>query len=365
VNELLRPFEWIGDEQGHLSVLDQTVLPGELRRIECRDVATLIDAIRRLAVRGAPAIGVAAAYGVVLGVRGAGDPFRALRESAESLRRARPTAVNLGWALDRMLRVEAAGAPHSLAARLLAEARAIHREDAELCLRIGRAGAPLVASGATVLTHCNAGALATGGSGTALAVLFEAWRSGRRFQVFADETRPLLQGARLTALELCTAGIPVTILVDSAAAGLIARGEVHMVIVGADRIAANGDVANKVGTYGVALAAAAHGVPFYVAAPSSTFDLSLADGSQIPIEERASEEVLNNATPPGVTARNPAFDVTPARLITALITEHGVLREPDAESIKKALHDGRSSGHTTGSPQHDAVHEEARRRLRF
>jgi methylthioribose-1-phosphate isomerase len=335
--DMLRALEWAGGEDGLLRILDQTLLPATVAWLECRDVESVFGAIRRLSVRGAPAIGIAAAYGVVLGVRGASDPSMALRVTVERLGSARPTAVNLQWALQRMYRAATETDAGPVVGRLLAEARAIHSEDEDLCRRIGTWGAPLVPEGGTVLTHCNAGALATGGMGTALAVLYAAWQAGRRFRVLADETRPLRQGARLTALELSRAGIPVSVVVDSAAAGLLARGEVQMVVVGADRITRNGDVANKVGTYGVALAARAHGVPFFVAAPSSTFDLSLPDGRSIPIEERDASEVLDGPVPPGVGARNPAFDVTPAGLITGLITEHGVIKPPNTATIAAML----------------------------
>jgi len=330
---------WKGDEHGVLLLLDQRRLPHQRLVLRIETASAVVDAIRTLAVRGAPAIGVAAAYGLVLAVSRAeptpGTLLEVAREQAALLAAARPTAVNLQWALDRCLRVLQA---EPTLPRLLAEARAIHADDQASCRSIGEAGRALVPDGGTVLTHCNTGQLATAGEGTALAVLFAAWRAGTRFRVLADETRPLLQGARLTALELAAAGIPVDVLCDGAAAGLIARGEVQMVIVGADRIAQNGDFANKVGTYGLALAAAAHGVPFYVAAPRSTFDVRLMDGSAIPIEERDATEVLEVAgqsqAPEGVGARNPAFDVTPARLVTGFVTDGGVLRPPFAGPIK-------------------------------
>jgi methylthioribose-1-phosphate isomerase len=337
---------WRGGADGALLLLDQTQLPHRRVVIEARDVATVADAIRRLCVRGAPAIGVAAAYGLYLGVRAQAPAAPALpdcaREVAALLLATRPTAVNLSWALDRCLdraRVEPA------LETLLATAREIHAEDADCCRRIGEHGAGLVQDGVTVLTHCNTGRLATAGDGTALAVLFAAHRQGRRFEVLADETRPLLQGARLTALELLAEGIPVQVLADGAAAGLVARGEVQVCIVGADRIAMNGDVANKVGTYGLALACAAHGVPFWVAAPRSTFDPQLGHGAAIPIEERAGDEVLDVAgvrlAPAGVSARNPAFDVTPARLVTGFVTDRGLLAPPFPAAIKGLWADGR------------------------
>lgn len=336
-------LEWIGGEDGELRLLDQTLLPHEERVLTIRALPVLVDAIVRLAVRGAPAIGVAAAYGMVLGVREAGPRDQAafalaLANVGATLIAARPTAVNLPWAVQRM---QARGKREPTLAGLLAEARAIHAEDVRLCAAIGAAGARLVRDGMTVLTHCNAGRLATAGDGTALAVLYEAQRRGTRFSVLADETRPLLQGARLTAYELAAAGIAVAVIPDGAAAGLIARGEVQLVIVGADRIAKNGDFANKVGTYGVALAAKAHGVPFYVAAPFSTIDVDTKDGAAIPIEERSQDEVSafagRRTAAPGVGARNPAFDVTPAGLATGLITERGVLSPLGPEAIKAAL----------------------------
>jgi methylthioribose-1-phosphate isomerase len=318
-------------------------LPAEQVVLELRDLAGVADSIKRLAVRGAPAIGVAAAYGVVLGVRekqpaDAAAFARALDTTCQALAATRPTAVNLVAALERVQK--AARAQPSLGA-LLAEARAIHREDCEASRKMAEYGADLVAEGATVLTHCNAGRLATAGDGTALALLFEARRQGRRFRVLADETRPLLQGARLTALELAEAGIPVDVVVDSAAAGLIARGAVDLVVTGADRIAQNGDVANKVGTYGLALACAAHRVPMWVVAPATTFDLALADGRGIPIEDRDPREILElygrRVAAAGVSALNPAFDITPAALVTGFVTDRGRIQPVSREAIKARL----------------------------
>lgn len=337
---------WRGGVDGHLDLLDQTRLPHERIVLSLHRVDGVIDAIVHLRVRGAPAIGVAAAYGLVLGVREKAPRPEAFadvaRTVAVALAAARPTAVNLQWALDRCV---AAARREPTHAALLAEAQRIEADEAAMCERIGSTGAALVPAGATVLTHCNTGRLATVGSGTALAVLFAAWRGGTRFRVLADETRPLLQGARLTALELAAAGIPVEILCDAAAPGLIARGEVQLAIVGADRIAQNGDFANKVGTYGIALACAAHGVPFYVAAPVSTFDPHVRDGASIPIEERAATEVTSLfghvVAAPGVAARNPAFDVTPARLVRAFITDRGVLQPPFDAAIKALFTAGR------------------------
>ncbi len=327
-------LRWIGDEHGHLDLLDQTLLPHQQKVLEITGLEDLVDAIRRLAVRGAPAIGVAAGYGMVLGVRerehdDAGSFGRALDEVGVRLKASRPTAVNLAWAVDR---VSGRGRRNPTLAAVLDEARQIQTEDEDLCRRMGEHGAAFIQDGMTVLTHCNAGRLATAGEGTALAVMFAARSQGRRFRVLADETRPLLQGARLTALELSEAGIPVEVVVDSAAAGLIARGEVDIIFTGADRVAANGDVANKVGTYGLALAARAHQVPMYVVAPTSTFDLDLPDGSHIPIEDRDPQEVLDlggqRLAAPNVGARNPAFDVTPAGLLAGLITDRGVISAP-------------------------------------
>jgi len=344
-------LRWQGDAAGHLELVDQTLLPGRLEWIACRDVDTLVEAIQALRVRGAPAIGIAGAYGVAVAageaVRAAASPADARAHLAlrcERLAAARPTAVNLRWAVSRVLDAVAplpadAAAPE-LAAAALAEARAIHAEDGRLCAAIGRHGAAILPAGG-VLTHCNTGALATGGDGTALAVITTAWEQGRRFDVFADETRPLFQGARLTAWELAQRGIPVTVLVDAAAGQLLRTGRVASCIVGADRIAANGDTANKIGTYGLALLARAHGVPFFVAAPSSTFDLALDTGAGIPIEERAAGEVLRplgvTAAPAEARAYNPAFDVTPAELITAIVTERGVIRPVSAESVRRVL----------------------------
>ncbi len=337
---------WRGEQDGRLELLDQTRLPHRVDVLLLHEVDEVIEAIAGLAVRGAPAIGVAAAYGLFLGVREAsprpGDFVATARAVGARLVAARPTAVNLAWAIERCI---AAAAAEPALATLLAEARAIHAEDEAACRALGAAGKGLIPPGATVLTHCNTGRLATAGDGTALAVLFAAWAAGTRFRVLADETRPLLQGARLTALELVAAGIPVDLLVDGAAAGLIARGEVSLAIVGADRVAANGDFANKVGTYAVALACAAHDVPFYVAAPTSTFDARLADGRGIPIEQRDGSEVLHcggqRIAPAGCGARNPAFDVTPAGLVRAFVTDRGVLRPPFGPAIKQLLAAGR------------------------
>ncbi len=312
-------------------ILDQRRLPAEEAWLALESADAVADAIRTLAVRGAPAIGVAAAYGLAVEARrGAGEPE--LRRAAERLVRARPTAVNLEWAVRRMSRRIGEGAE-----ALLAEAHAIRDEDEASCRRIGALGAQLLPPEARVLTHCNAGALATAGYGTALGIVRSAREAGRLEQVFADETRPFLQGARLTAWELKRDGIPVTVITDNMAGWLMARGEISCVVVGADRIAANGDVANKIGTYSLAVLASHHGLPFYVAAPWSTLDLAMPTGAGIPIEERGADEVVRIAgqlvAPEGVPARYPAFDVTPASLVTAIVTERGVLCAPYAESI--------------------------------
>ena len=283
-------LEWIGGVDGHLRLIDQTLLPVELKHIECHDVATVWEAVKQLCIRGAPAIGIAAAYGLCLGVQHAAnenDLFEKLEQATNFLASSRPTAVNLFWALERMKHVSQqhrGGGRESIQQVLLDEARAIHEEDRQQCRQIGAIGARLLTDGQGVLTHCNAGGLATADYGTALAVFFAAHESGKRIQVYADETRPLLQGSRLTAWELAQHGIDVTLICDSMAAEVMREGRVQAVITGADRIAANGDTANKIGTYGVAVLAAAHDIPFYVAAPTSTFDMSLATGDLIPIE---------------------------------------------------------------------------------
>jgi methylthioribose-1-phosphate isomerase len=329
--EPLRPVLY-DDGRDVLRLLDQKALPGEERWLELSSAEAVIAAIRDLTVRGAPAIGVAAAYALALEARRGADPAR-LRELADRLARARPTAVNLAWAVRRMSRRLGLGA-----AEVLAEAHAIRDEDEAMCKRIGALGAPLLPPSARVLTHCNAGALATAGYGTALGVVRAAVEAGNPVTVFAGETRPFLQGARLTAWELQRDGIPVTILTDNTAGWLMSRREISCVVVGADRIAANGDAANKIGTYSLAVLAAHHHLPFYVAAPWSTVDLDTATGDEIPIEERTGEEVVTLAgqrlAPPGVPARYPAFDVTPAELITALITDRGVVRAPYPEGLR-------------------------------
>lgn len=339
-------LRWSGDVDGHLVLIDQTLLPVELREIECRTVEAVWEAIRALRVRGAPAIGIAAAYGVCLGLQTAAGKsedqfFARLDEICDYLATSRPTAVNLFWALARMrslaARLRGRTQPLEIAEQLLTEARAIEAEDREMCRAIGRYGAELLANGQGVLTHCNAGGLATADYGTALAVFFAAHESGKKLHVFADETRPLLQGARLTAWELQRRGIETTLICDSMAGKVMNESRVQAVVVGADRIAANGDTANKIGTYGVAVLAAHHRVPFYVAAPSSTFDFSIDSGGEIPIEERDSHEITHGfgrqTAPEGIHVYNPAFDVTPAALIAAFVTERGVLRPPFEKTL--------------------------------
>ena len=343
-------LHWVGDSTtGYLKMVDQTLLPTEHTEIECRDVSSVWEAIKSLRVRGAPAIGVAAAYGAVIGARAqscddGATVRRALKEATASLRTSRPTAVNLFWALDRMdqcLASDDRDDGRALLEKLLSEAQSIETEDRSMCRAIGRHGSSLVRPGHGVLTHCNAGGLATADYGTALAVIFAAHEQGTALHVFAGETRPLLQGARLTAWELKRRGIPVTLICDNMAAQVMREGRVQMVVVGADRIASNGDTANKIGTYGVAILAQAHGIPFYVAAPSSTFDLSIPDGTAIPIEQRDPREVTHGfgrqTAPADIDVYNPAFDVTPAGLIAGIITEKGVISPVNEKSIRSVL----------------------------
>lgn len=342
--------EWTGDAaRGCLRLLDQTKLPTETACIDCRDVTAVRQAVERLSVRGAPAIGVAAGYGLVLAAQSIpdGDDFLAgLAAAAEYLARSRPTAVNLRWALRRVLRRAErtpGGGPDDCRRAMLAEARAIHAEDEAMCLAIGASAAPLIEKCTGVLTHCNAGALATTGIGTATAGMYVAHARGAKFTVYCDETRPLLQGSRLTAWELMRAGIDAVVITDSMAAEVMKEGRVQMVVTGADRIAANGDTANKIGTYGVAIAARHHGIPFYVAAPYSTFDLEIDSGRDIPIERRGDEEITCGfgcrTAPKGAKAYCPAFDVTPAGLITAIITDRGVIEPINADSIRSVVCD--------------------------
>ena len=349
MNPSIRTIEWVGGVDGCVRLIDQTLLPTDLRYVECSDIETLWEAIRSLRVRGAPAIGIAAAMGLVLGVRGsAANSFAGfqadLKLASEYIRTSRPTAVNLFWALDRM--EQAAERHRSLPVpriieRLLAESRAIEEEDRQMCRAIGRVGSELIRDGDGVLTHCNAGGLATADYGTALAAIFAAHEQGKSLHVFVDETRPLLQGARLTAWELVQRGIPATLICDNMAAQVMREGRVRLVITGADRIAANGDTANKIGTYGVAVLAAAHSIPFYVAAPASTFDLSIPTGEAIPIEQRDPREVTHGfgrqTAPDNVRVYNPAFDVTPARLIHGIITDRGLIHPVHDSQIRQTL----------------------------
>src|SRR5487761_2780055 len=319
-------------------MIDQTRLPREQKFVTCRTYLEVAEAIKTMVIRGAPAIGVAAAMGVALGVQQGAD-FEAV---CSTLAATRPTAVNLFWGIDRMRRVRASLEGQSSAAiveRMIEEAQQVRQEDIALCMAVGRHGAELVPDGKTVLTHCNAGALATAGYGTALRVIRAAVAAGKDIDVFADETRPFLQGARLTVWELQHDGIRATLITDNMAGHFLHSGRIGCVVVGADRIAANGDVANKIGTYSVAVLAKENNVPFYVAAPVSTFDLTLSDGSKIPIEERPASEVTHvfgvPVAPENIGVENPAFDVTPARYVSAIITERGVARAPYEESLKR------------------------------
>ena len=348
-------WTWQNFQDGSLKMIDQTLLPTELKIIDCQSVESVWEAIKKLRVRGAPAIGIAAAYGVCVGLQkifrktrmlGGLEPdredfFAELDRITSYLAESRPTAVNLFWALDRMTaRAKALRDSHTvrqIAVELLKEAVLIHEEDRVLCRKMGKFGAELVKNGDGLLTHCNAGGLATADYGTALAVFFTAQEEGKNIHVYADETRPLLQGARLTAWELREHEIPVTLLCDSMAALVMRQGKINAVFVGADRIAANGDTANKIGTYSVAVNAAAHNIPFYVVAPFSTFDLTLENGDLIPIELRDPEEVRNGfgrqTAPCDIDIYNPAFDVTPARLIRGIVTEKGIISPVNKETI--------------------------------
>jgi methylthioribose-1-phosphate isomerase len=349
MSERFHTLRWVGDIDGYLELLDQTRLPTETVYLECHVVEDVWLAIKRLSVRGAPAIGVAAAYGVCVGV----NEGRELDEVCDYLATSRPTAVNLFWALERLRRVANEPSPSPslqgrgipLAARLLAEARAIDEEDKLMCAAMGRHGADLLArlpEGAGILTHCNAGALVSGsGDGTALAVIFELARRGKRPRVWADETRPLLQGARLTMWELMQRGIESTLICDSVAATVMREGRIQAVVTGADRIAANGDTANKIGTFSVATLARVFKIPFYVAAPTSTFDMNITTGAEIPIEQRAAEEITwgfgRQTAPAGAAVYNPAFDVTPADLIAGIITDRGVAAPVDSGVIARLM----------------------------
>jgi methylthioribose-1-phosphate isomerase len=339
LTETIETIEWTPEG---VVMIDQTRLPRETVFVTCRDYLEVAEAIRGMIIRGAPAIGVAAAMGVAIGVLKSNNPDTDMPLICDTLAQTRPTAVNLFWAIDRMKRVYAETKSAGLEAvreRLVKEAQQVRAEDIAINLAIGRHGAELVPDGKTVLTHCNAGALATAGFGTALGVIRAAVQMGKKIDVFADETRPFLQGARLTAWELQRDGIDTTLITDNMAGHFLKSGRIGCVVVGADRIAANGDVANKIGTYGVAVLAKENNVPFYVAAPLSTLDLALVSGDQIPIEERAAKEVTHvqgvHVAPDGIKVANPAFDVTPNRYVSAIITEKGVARAPFLESLRK------------------------------
>ncbi len=345
---MLPTIDWQGDV---VVMVDQRKLPSQEIYVRCRSAQDVAKAIRTMVVRGAPAIGVAAAMGIALGMRrstakGTKQFAIEFQKACDLMAGTRPTAVNLFWAIDRMKKAfgeaaRAGDAPDEIAAKLEREARAIHDEDVASCRAMGAFGAAVVPDGARVLTHCNAGALATAGYGSALGVIRAAVEQGKRIAVFADETRPFLQGARLTAWELVREGIHTTVITESMAGPLMRAGEIDIVVVGADRIAANGDTANKIGTYTVAVLAHEHKVPFYVAAPLSTIDLSTPDGDRIPIEERDQREVTHlgssRLTPEGANIRNPAFDVTPHRYITGIITERGIFKPPFSESLRAAF----------------------------
>ncbi len=341
-------IEWTGEG---VVMIDQTRLPRETAYVTCRTYIEVADAIRTMVIRGAPAIGVAAAMGVALGALKARNLEAEMPVICETLAKTRPTAVNLFWAIDRMSRLYESlrgSEVEQVKARLISEAQLIKQEDIQINEAIGRNGAPLIPDRKTVLTHCNAGALATAGYGTALGVIRAAVESGKNIDVFAGETRPFLQGARLTAWELQQDRIPTTVITDNMAGHFLKSGRIGCVVVGADRIAANGDVANKIGTYTISVLAKENNVPFYVAAPISTLDLSLASGNEIPIEERAASEVTHmqgvQVAPEGITVANPAFDVTPNRYVTAIITERGVARAPYEESFRKWLISGYRAG---------------------
>jgi methylthioribose-1-phosphate isomerase len=350
---MLPTIEWKDDA---VVMIDQRKLPGEEIYVTCKTANEVARAIKTMVIRGAPAIGVAAAMGIALGMRrskatGTKQFATEFQKTCDAMAATRPTAVNLFWAIERMKRTFADAAQggcsvEEIKERLVAEGAAIHDEDVQSCRTIGAHGAALVPDTARILTHCNAGALATAGYGTALGVIRAAAEQGKKVAVMADETRPFLQGARLTAWELVKDGIDTTVITDNMAGAMMRQGDVDLVVVGADRIAANGDVANKVGTYAVAVLAREHGIPFYVAAPISTVDLNTADGSGIPIEERSDREVTHvgsaRLTPEGARVRNPAFDVTPAKYITAIITERGIARPPYAESLAELVEAGSS-----------------------
>ncbi|MEE2737967.1 MAG: S-methyl-5-thioribose-1-phosphate isomerase [Planctomycetota bacterium] len=349
--QTLSTVEWVGQGQGFLRLIDQTRLPTAMILVDCQTIEELWESIHVLRVRGAPAIGISAAYGVVLGMQQCPDSspkqvMEYLDGVVTYIASSRPTAMNLFWALDRMKKVAKDHLSNcrevsriEIGEQLLSEAKRIELEDRQVCRRIGRHGATLLNQTSGLLTHCNAGGLATADYGTALAVCFAAHEQGKQFHVFVDETRPLLQGARLTAWELMQRGIETTLICDGMAAQVMRENRVDMVITGADRIAANGDTANKIGTYSLAVLAHAHEIPFYVAAPQSTFDLSLAKGDAIPIEQRDGAEVTHfsgkRTAPEGVQVYNPAFDVTPARLISGIVTEHGIIQPVTRETIQQ------------------------------
>ena len=339
-----RTIEWKGDR---VRILDQRSLPQKVHYLDCRDTFSVAHAIRNMAIRGAPAIGVAAAMGIALAAKKTlttrPETYRKhLEKVCHEMRQTRPTAVNLFWAVDRMKRILDQIHVYGIEktkAKLVKEALRIYKEDVKINKKIGEVGKRLINNGDGVLTHCNAGALATAGYGTALGVLYAAWAEGKRFHVYVDETRPMLQGARLTAWELRQAKIPVTVLADNMSGWLMKQGRIDLVMVGADRIARNGDTANKIGTYSLAVLASHHHIPFYVAAPTSTLDLQLASGEEIPIEERAEEEVSHiggrRIAPKGIKIFNPAFDVTPHQFIRGIITEKGIVRKPFNKNLKK------------------------------
>ena len=352
-SETIQTLQWVGDHTGHLTLIDQTLLPTELITIDCSSVEAVWEAIKVLRVRGAPAIGVAAAYGVCVGIQtldltvcSPSDFTQRLTEVTEYLASSRPTAVNLFWALDRMSEqarrlLDSKLSPTEVAAALLQEAVAIHEEDRAMCHAIGGHGTALLYDGMGVLTHCNAGGLATSEYGTALSLFFTAQDQGKQLKIFVDETRPLLQGARLTAWELLRRNIDTTLICDNMAAQVMREGKIQAVVTGADRIAANGDAANKIGTYSLAILAQHHGIPFYIAAPSNTFDLSLDSGEAIPIEVRNDEEITHGfgrqTGPDGVGTYNPAFDVTPSELIAGIVTEKGIVSPVNRENVLAVL----------------------------
>jgi methylthioribose-1-phosphate isomerase len=346
-------LRWVGGIDGYLEVIDQRRLPAHFEMLKCETIEQLYDAIKTLAVRGAPAIGVSAAFGICLAMQEAHEPDLAkalcqLKESAEYLATSRPTAANLFWALNRMKASAQKFVTENsntdltaLRKALLSEASAICNEDKQMCRRIGENGEKFIKTGSSILTHCNAGALATAGQGTALSILYEAHRKGKKFKVYVDETRPLLQGARLTMWELMQAGIDATLICDNMAGSLMKQGKIDAVLTGADRIATNGDAANKIGTYSLSILAKEHNIPFYIAAPTSTFDLSIKTGDDIPIEQRDADEVASfggvKIAPEGADIYNPAFDVTDAQNITAIITEKCVIDSPNTEKIAEHL----------------------------